>query len=394
MTVYLVVLEASSAVRFDDDASLTLTDVPTRLGPVDIRLDTRYSAEGFEISVPRELLIQVRGDAESLDGARGEFTDAGRAIAPYLAFAANAAIDDPEFVLAFDTTPGSQSREMVQALRSWETGLPRSSRRLEPSFAGLLLSQLLQHPEHPRLHRAVVHYSEALKPWGQGATLRVLMHLWMAVEALTKAAIRHELSQRAVDQAQLLEDWGVPIRQLDGEARRRLIFHEDDDVYDTARGASDAIEHSFQTFTDVHGEVAGIEDRLAAHVRAAIIEIADVDPETRAAALSRPYESPRESFPFRQIVRGRLTAPSDELAEPGLPYPWLDWDQTVSAFARNPDGGYRVTPTGQISPRLAPGVTFSMTSREIWGPRQDNASLHADVENSAEDPSTPPDDGA
>ena len=374
MPSYIVVLEASSAVRFDDGESVTLNAFPTRTGPVAVTWFTRHSPEGFDAPIPRELLVQVSGDADTLDSARDEFVEAGRVLTPYLALTANAAIDDPELLLAFDATPGMESRDFLQALRPTETGMFRSSRRLDPHLVGSVAIPVLGHAESDRLHRAVVHYAEALKAWLPGSHLRVLIHLWMAVEALTKAALRAEVAQRASRDA-LLREWGIERKQLDGEVRRRVIFHGDDDVHDTARTASDAVEHSFENFAAVQGDAARIRDRFASHIRSAIFEIAGINESIVGQLTSDPYDSPRESFPLSRFVRGKLTGAGDALAAPGNPYPRLDWQETIESISRNPDGSYRVTPTATITPRLAEGVQFAGGSYEVWGPRQDAATF-------------------
>ncbi len=108
-------------------------------------------------------------------------------VTPLLALSANAAIEDPEVEVAFDATPGVQSREFFQSMRPTDFGVPKSSRALMGESVGPLVNAVFSSPESDRLHRAAVQYGEALKSWRPGSQLRCCLHLWMAVEALTKA---------------------------------------------------------------------------------------------------------------------------------------------------------------------------------------------------------------
>lgn len=372
MPDFVVILDASSAVRLDVGESVQITEIPTASGLATARWFTYHSEEGFDVPVPRELWVEVSGPAESLDEACNEFLDVGRALTPYVALTANAAIDDPQLLLAYDATPEATSHKFVQALRPSTTGQFRSSRRLDVGLVGPTLVPILGSREHDRLHRAVVHYSEALKAWGPGSDLRTVLHLWMATEAMTKAALRIELERTGLTQDQLVAAWGTEPKQLDSEVRSRVLMHGDYATYAEARSISDAAEHSYQPFAGLHPRAAAIRDNLATHVRSSLLELADVAPETRQALLSEGFKHPRESFPMTRLFRGWITG-DGPLAADGRPYPWVDWTSKIVAVSKNQDGSYRVSPEEVMTPRIGPSVAMTDTSFELWGPRQDSA---------------------
>jgi hypothetical protein len=194
----------------------------------------------------------------------------------------------------------------------------------------------------------------------------------MAIEAMTKAALRIELERAGLTQDELLAAWGIELKQLDGEVRGRVLLHGDSATYAEARSVSDAAEHSFQAFAALHPRAAAIRDNLATHVRTSLMELADVPPDIRQALLSEPFTHPRESFPMTRLFRGRITGDAPLPAD-GNPYPWVDWTSQMKAVSKNDDGSYRVSPEETMTARIGPNVTMTDMSFELWGPRQDSA---------------------
>ncbi len=372
MPDYVIVLDASSAVRIELGESVTMTAVPAATGLVSVRWFTYHSDEGFEVPVPRELWVEVTGPAGSLEEARDGFVEVARVLTPYVAFTANAAIDDPQLLLAYGRDADHRRprfRAIPPPIEHRVLSIVAAPRRQSCRAYG---GPNPWHSEHQRPHRAAVHYAEALKAWGPGTDLRTVTHLWMAIEAMTKAALRIELKLTGLDQEQLVADWGIHLRQLDGEVRSRLILHGDAPTYADAKFVSDAAEHSFASFADIHPRAAAIRDTLAAHVRLAILELAGVDASTRKMLTSGPFARPRESFPMTRLFRGRLGG-EGPLAAPGQPYPWVNWTSRMKAVSKNADGSYKVTPEETMTAQLGPSVTMSDVSFELWGPRQDSA---------------------
>lgn len=172
--------------------------------------------------------------------------------------------------------------------------------------------------------------------------------------------------------------WGIDKTRLDGEVRQRIIFHADAAKYDEAKKVSDGLEHSFETFPNLHARAALVRDSLADHVRRAIFELLDLDPDLRARLQAEPFNTVKESYPFRRYLRGHLEGSSGTLAEEGRPYPWVDWESTMSSFSQDADGTVVLTPVEKMTFRFGPGITLSRIGFELWGPK----------------PGQPPSDGA
>jgi hypothetical protein len=70
---FLVIVRAISAARLHEHEQMMIRRFPSPLGPVDLTFRTYYAHEGFESTVPRELWIEVKGCAPSLEVALGFF---------------------------------------------------------------------------------------------------------------------------------------------------------------------------------------------------------------------------------------------------------------------------------------------------------------------------------
>src|SRR5688500_10363362 len=82
---YLVVLRSHSSARLLPEDGLSVTfDLPGSAGPVRFIVRTRWVDEGYAAPLPRELWIEARGPAPSLDHAMTMFGSAGRTFANLL----------------------------------------------------------------------------------------------------------------------------------------------------------------------------------------------------------------------------------------------------------------------------------------------------------------------
>lgn len=147
MARYSVVLIASSGVRVPPDRRYQLREIPVPTGQADVTSFTRYAPEGFESPVPRELWVEVQGEASTIDEAREVLGETGRVLTAIVAIVANSSIDDPEVVVAFDSTDGLSNREFFQAFITNEIGLPRQARRVDFELLSPTVFALLAHPE-------------------------------------------------------------------------------------------------------------------------------------------------------------------------------------------------------------------------------------------------------
>src|SRR5689334_15932164 len=131
---YVVVLRARSTARFkpEEGVEVLLGAGSDSTPAVRVRLRTRWVEEGHEAPMPRELWIEGRGSASSLDEAVSKIAPMGRYLSAILSFTANTPVDVPDVHIAFDATPGSPDREFLEFFIPDESGLPSEGRIARP----------------------------------------------------------------------------------------------------------------------------------------------------------------------------------------------------------------------------------------------------------------------
>jgi hypothetical protein len=115
------------------------------------------------------------------------FANASLSVLPVLGLSANAAIGEPEIELGFENTAGITERSYFQSYIPPERDNLYAARSIDVSATVALLRALGAHPDSERLLRGANQYRIALQSWRLGRETLSLAHLWMAVEALTKA---------------------------------------------------------------------------------------------------------------------------------------------------------------------------------------------------------------
>jgi hypothetical protein len=260
------------------------------MGTVTATFRTRYSDEGHASPVPRELWIDLRSDGDySLDEAINAYWNAANQVLPSLAVACNAPVNDAEVHMAIAIDPAGIQHDFFENFQPDESGRPRHGRFLAFPETIMFLDALVASPHRARIFRACAFYREALHYLKQGTEVLHVAFLWMAVEALTKVALRRACEAEACSEDELVKRWLLGTddadeeslaeakRGLDGEARRRLIFHGDADCQRAAGKASNGFEHGFEDFAKVRALARdAVTAGVGHHVRRAIFELADV----------------------------------------------------------------------------------------------------------------------
>lgn len=381
---YVVVARSASGVRIAEDLTVQIPTA-TDVGQVMVRLRTRFTDEGFEAKVPRELWAEVVGDVDvPLDEAVNVFWNVANGFTPALATITNAPVDDLVVELAFDATDGEVEHEFFQNFIPSESGPPHHGRNLPAPEADVVLGAVERSPNKPRLMRALAFYAEALRNLKPGQESRFVLYLWMAVEALTKVALRTACDAEGCDENELVFRWGLAARgadaedfakakrRLDGEARRRLIFHGDAACMRSTVDASDGFEHGFQDLDEVRRLAVAARDAGAAqHVRRAIFELASVDQLTIDTLTAPKYARPRAVWPFTKYFRGTLLGAPTALAAPEEHYPRIGWAPRLKAFRRADGGVYTVEFDENQTVRVGEGVGLRPEKFEVWGPEND-----------------------
>jgi hypothetical protein len=197
------------------------------------------------------------------------FADDGSVTFRMVSFAANAPVGHMTIHLAYDATPDVERHEFFENFLPDEHGRPRSGRAVAPAAVSAVLACLDASTDRDRFLRAIEQYRQATKYWRQGWETFAVIHLWMAVEAITKVALRRAIKIEAVgNEDELVRKWDLADkRALDGEARRRLVFHGDATCEAETRKASDGFEHGFLPFDEINQLAVRVRDRAAQHVR-------------------------------------------------------------------------------------------------------------------------------
>lgn len=225
-----------------------------------------------------------------------------------------------------------------------------------------------------------------MRHWRHGKEIYVVVHLWMAVEALTEVAMQRAREREGCETwEELAELWHIPAdstdcescarrslrNRLNGEIRRRYIFHEDRACSHDTREASDGFEHSYMGFEAVYALASAVRDRAAQHIRQAILELSDVPDEVISTLTSSPFDTVRASWPFAMYVRGDFIGEAAHLAAPDERYPLVRWEHRLKSFRRNPDGTAKIQLEDNMTVKCGEGVVFQPKSREVWAPEND-----------------------
>jgi hypothetical protein len=170
--------------------------------------------------------------------------------------------------------------------------------------------------EEQRLGRAGVQYELALRRVQNNETLMGYAHLWMGVEAVTKAVVRYECKARKVDEAGLGQQLGLDPkhpkfnRDLETEVRKQIIFAGDAATYKTIKEFSDGLEHGYATWEELWSVPDATFPETARHLRAAILRVLGLPDDVRNRLLEQPFRDPVESGPR---IAFEATAPVNQI---------------------------------------------------------------------------------
>lgn len=398
-TEFLVVMRARSSARFlpEEGWELNLEAVPgLGLGPVRVRTFTRWAEDGGH-QVPRELIVEVRGRTGSLDDAVAKFSVIARPIATMAGFVANVRVGPLEVHLAYECTPHSAERGFLEAFLPDETGSVAEGRIIRQDLLVAACTALMAlKADSARVSRALRQYELALREWHVGGEWLALSHLYMAVEALTKAAIRKACANRGITDKQLAQSLGVvtddpepsrwrqilaqwlgavsksPGRSrwhqiLEQRVRQQMIFAGDHETYKTAKEASDGIEHGYLGMDEVAEHALKCTAKTFDHVRRAILELLDL-PISVASDLMTI--KPKDVQSRRTIIRGRLVGTAEDPAAEGQLYPLLEWRSGIGSVIRE-GSTFTFHKSDKVTVRTHPDLSFRLDRVEVYGRLED-----------------------
>lgn len=375
---YVVVLRARSSAYFVPEEGWDVVLDAPKLGLKGIRVATftRWVAEGGEPH-PRELTVEVRGNAGSLDEALTKFGAIARPLVTMIGFVANVRVGPLQEHLAYDCTRGREERQFLQMFLDEERGAPAEGRIIRRHLVEAACRALICLTEdNDRVDRALRQYELALREWRVGGEWLALDHLWIAAENLTKAVIRKIMADRGISEADLAHSYDLvtndPQRPrwreyLGQHVRHSVIFAADDDTYQTAKKASDGLEHGSLALDRIATHALKCTDKTFSYVRRAILELLKLPPDVVAELIEI---KPKDVQSLRKVIRGALTGAADDPAAEGERYPLLQWSSGMESVVRE---GYtfQMTPSETITIHTHPDVGFQPHRFELYGRLED-----------------------
>jgi hypothetical protein len=375
---YVVVLRAPSAARFlpEEGWELVLNAPNLDLQGIRVRTFTRWVNEvGKEI--PRELVVEVRGYAGSVDEATAKFAAVARPIATVAGFVANVRVGSLEVHLAYDCTPASDDREFLEVFVADERGRVSEGRLIRRHLMeATCISFMTLRTDSGRIGRALRQYELALRQWYVGGEWLALSHLWIAVENLTEAVVRKTLMDRSCTEEELATSLGVVTGDPEHprwpqitreQVRQQLIFRGDHDTYKTAKSASDGLEHGFMALDKVAAHALKSADRTFRHVRQTIVELLDLP---KGVAQELMEIKPKDVESMRKVARGRLIGVAEDPAMEGELYPRLEWSSSLDSIIRE-GTSFHMKQKDAMTIRTHPNVGFRLEGLEVRGRLQD-----------------------
>jgi hypothetical protein len=377
---YAVVLRAQSSARFlpEEGWEVHLESVP-RLGldAIRVRTFTRWVAVDGD-SVPRELIVEVRGHAGSLEEAASKFLVIASPIAAMVGFTANVKVGSLEVHLAYECTADATERPFLEVFLPDEHGAVTDGQIVRRDLLEMTcLAFFALGKENGQVARALRQYELALRQWYLGGEWLALSHLYMGVEALTEAVLRKARADRGFTTSEeLARSLGINTDNPDrrkmqekfrGRVREQMIFDGDTDTYQTAKDASDGLEHGYLELDEIAQHAVKCADKTFYHVRRTIIELlrlpADVAMELMAIR-------PKDVQSRRKVIRGRLMGTAEELAAEGQLYPLLEWESHVESVTRD-GSAFHFRDTDKVTVRTHPDVTFQLDQLLVYGRVED-----------------------
>jgi hypothetical protein len=359
---FVVAMRGESGLSFGPDGLLSVQVGLEQGRTLEVSFRSRNVAPtGKGLFIARDLWVDARGQADTLEDALQGFANISRGLLSIVSLAGNGPIDDVHAELGYESTPGLSRRSFFQQFLPEPSGRPVPTRLAPIEGARCLINAVESSAEKERLVRAIAHYYHALQAWQVGNEVFAVSHLFIAVEALTKSVLRNLLVREGITMEDLLKRWQIEQKQLDPEVRRRLLFQGDDAVYKSAKSASDAYEHSFQTPEAVRTTALQARDPTARYVRDAILRLVALPPDVYSRLTSSPFDKPF-ALHSTSYVKGVIIGEGPRLAAEGQVYPILNWRHRSGTSA---EGKYQSN--DNLTVRLGSGLRFEPTRVEFWG---------------------------
>jgi hypothetical protein len=329
MREWIVMLRARSSVRLTGKDILNIEARPASTEPVvAVRLRNAFAEVDGRL-IFTGLIAEARGLAEEPADAVALLSPLAAPHLQVVATAANAAVDEPSRMLIYAPPTGDEPGRFLEQ-RSVGEPLPATTvRAIHVSDLGAVHQGLEDHSDKARLHRSMAHYRQAVRLLDPFNRVMTAQHLWMACENLGQVIFRRLCQEADLPVSDNPRRMGEHKHQLAvaagfnpiGQSRQHLydfdahirvehIFGGDRETYKQLRDASDAFEHGYADFGEVHAAVHGSADTALRLVRNAILR--EIALPVDSPLLGEKYEHPLEGWQPTFQMAGTYASDRDD----------------------------------------------------------------------------------
>ena len=365
MTEWLFVFKARSAARLRRPTDRLDLNVDTGAGIQRFSVRTRFTDEGHDASVPRELLIVARVEGDDYDALQSSAGTFASGLANIVAFATNAAVDPIELYVAVDATPGVMERRFEQQYGPLETGFVGQGRAIPIAATGRLV-QLFHGPVMNFLSVGVHHYAIALTRWEAGGEVFVLSHLYTAAEAIEKTIAAQESERLGVPLERLHEVLGVPKKAVGPHYRRTVIFAGYEGLLKAVKEASDGFEHGSLSVAEVQERAKELAPEVFLVIRKCVLDRLGTPDDLRTELLSDRYRHPLDPS-LRRLMDGLLLGARDAINAEGFEYPFLTWESSIAELAFDDNDDLKAVVNENLRVHIPEGAQFKPGGYRIFG---------------------------
>jgi hypothetical protein len=317
----IVVARCPSSAFLESNEQIVITSQTSLGNPVTLTIRTRWIDHGEGNMLPGDLFIEIRGHCIDLETALAPFANTALPLVSLLTLSANAYVGEVDVEVGYDNTSGLIERDYFQNYLPPESFIIHSSNKINCEHTVKIIEAVERCTDRERIIRAINQYRLALSTWRFGRESLSLAHLWMAVEALTKATIRFELIARGLQNESELHKALNTEKKLDPAVRELIILQGDNECYKKALDASDGFEHGFLGYDIIRNHSKDVVHRLAKYVRHEIFRLCNLGKTSVDVLINKPYDQPLGHWPLVKYTRGKLLGNGEKLSAEGHLYP-------------------------------------------------------------------------
>jgi hypothetical protein len=370
---FTMAARAEAGARFSPGQSAQLT-INKNGRPYHLRICTRYLDQGAGTPLPEDLWLEIVGESTSVPDAGTEFFNVADDLITILALLTNASVGAIKPEIIFESAPGLKRREFFQTFLPNRVVNTPTKRLIDAGRTLSVLAEIENHPDLERLMRAMAQYRLALHHCAPETELLALAHLFMAAEALKKAALRTHLRRAGLVDTELGQQWGFdPERRqtldsfLQEKARVELVFQGKEEIHRAAKQASDGFEHGFTRYDHLHEKASKAIDQTFRLIRSSILDVCGLTDEIEAFWRQDPYDTPRNTGRLVRYVWATIECDSDEICHSSQAYPTFIWRSKIDkAEYDEQSDSYKLTHNEVFEPLIGPTAKMTDIRAEFW----------------------------